>query len=48
MLLCVINIVIKLYAKFDYDRLRNEKVLVLWKSDKNKNSYNNNEQEQLS
>jgi len=29
------NIVINLCAKFDYDRLRNGKVLVLWKSDNN-------------
>jgi len=38
------NIVVELmnvYAKFDYDRLRNGKVLVLWKSDNNKNPNKN-------
>jgi len=31
------NIVSNVYAKFDDDRFWNEKALVLWKSDNNKN-----------
>jgi len=36
------NTVIDLYTKFDYDRLQNENVLVLWKSDNNKDHKNKN------
>jgi len=35
------NIVVDMYDKFHNDRLRNDKALVLWKSDKNKNPKNN-------
>ena len=36
------NIVINRFPKFDYDRLRNEKALVLWKSDNSTNPNNKN------
>jgi len=35
------NTVTSLKWKFNYDQLRNRKVLVLWKSDNNKNNNNN-------